>query len=535
MKRFFLLLILFPIALVAANAPPIDDLQGWIDSRVEEGASVLKVPMGIYRLAPGVIAHLDLRGVKNIEIDFQGSELICTDRTRAINLERCENLTLKNVSIDYDPKLYAQGRITAFTPEYFEMEVFEGYPVDDLSSKDAEVYDSETHELKPGFRTFHDLKAVEPIGGRCFRITRKRHLPQDNFVEVGDILLIKTERKRMDGGKYVPHAVYSENCRNMRFENITVYASNCFSFLGQDSSNLHYYRCRVDRRKDDPSVAYPRMRAGNWDAFHSINAEVGPTIEECVAKYMGDDAVNIRGDYHIVVNSEGPTLTVLAKFTLNIQPGDPIEIVTRDGRQIGTATAVARQQLPQLSPEDRQSILSQFTLINPQNCRELWSIMLDREIPVEDGSVICALNRIGSGFKVINNTFGHNRARGILTKANNGLIAGNLIEDTGLESMKLSPNIGNWLEAAYYENLVVTNNTIRNGKIAAHFGREPAAQIRIDGCRTGLVFCDNKIEYNGDTAMIVSDLDGGVIRDNTFSPASGGAVIYENCKNLETK
>lgn len=532
MKR---ILTSFLFAALSCSAA-IDNLQSWINDQVKVGETQLKVPQGIYRLAPQKIAHLEFQGLEKITIDFQGSEIICTDRTRAIDLKDCKNVTLKNLSIDYDPKLYAQGRITAFMPEFFEMKIFEGYPTNDLSAKSAEVYDPDTYELKPGFRTFHDLKRIEYLGRGKIRIHRKRHLPEiDHFVEIGDILVVKTERARRDGGKYAPHAVFSDHCRNMRFEKVTVYASNCFSFLGEACSNLHYYQCRVDRKKDDPSVGYPRMRSSNWDAFHSINAEVGPTIEECYAGYMGDDAVNIRGDYHIVAEADGSVLTVVGKRDVNIQSGDPVEVVSRDGKLIAKANALTVEKFPAYPKDKIEKAKSAFTLILPGNCRDAYKVTLDKVVEIKDVSVICAVNRIGSGFKVINNVFGHNRSRGILTKANNGLIAGNVIEDCGLESLKLSPNIGNWLEAAYYENLIVTNNTIRNGKFSAHFGQNETAQILVGGCRSGLVFRNNTIEYNGGTAMIVSDLDGGVIRNNTFSPASDKAVIFENCKNLETK
>lgn len=538
MKKMMGFICMLAAAVSAMGHPPIEDLQGWINQQIGAGATQIKVPKGIYRLSPQAVAHLEFRGLEKIEIDFQGSEIVCTDRTRALHLENCDNVTIRNAVIDYDPKLYTQGRVLAATSQYFDLSIFKGYPTRGLRAVDAEVFDSETHELKANGRTFHDLSRIEYLDGRTIRIHRRRHLQNiDGFVEPGDIMLIKTEAKRIDGGKYTPHGVYSEKCTNVTFDQVTVYAANCFSFLGQNCRNIRYYRCRVDRRKNDPTVEYPRMRASNWDAYHSINAEVGPTIEECYAGYMGDDSVNIRGDYHIVMRASDAELTVLAKFDLNIQPGDPVEIVSRDGRLIGRAVATARQLLSEFSAAEKNSALSVFTLINPQNCKQVWRVTLDREINIEDVSVICALNRIGSGFKVINNTLGHSRGRGILTKAKNGLISGNLIEETALESLKLSPNISNWLEAAYYENVVVSNNTIRNGKLSVHFGSGIPAQILIGGCRSGLTFVDNTIEYNGDTAMIVSDLNGGIIKNNTFKRIDGSGsenpIRFENCSNIE--
>jgi hypothetical protein len=37
---------------------------------------------------------------------------------------------------------------------------------------------------------------------------------------------------------------------------------------------------------------------------------------------MADDAVNINGDYHLVMATEGRELRVLAKHGMNIEPGD---------------------------------------------------------------------------------------------------------------------------------------------------------------------------------------------------------------------
>jgi len=534
MKQFLALTLLCASVALAAEETPPSNLQDWINTRIRDGETKITVPTSVYRLSPQNTAHLEFYRLKNIEIDFQQSEIVCMDRTLAIYLEECEGVTLKNLSVDYDPMLYAQGRITAFTPEYFEIDVFEGYPIEGLSTKDAEVYDPDTHELKPGFRTFHDLARIEHLEGRTLRIHRERHLEAiDVFVEVGDILLVKTKQERIDGGNFTPHGVFSERCKNMRFERITVYASNCFAFLGEACSNIHYYQCRVDRRKDDPKVGFPRMRSSNWDAFHSINAEIGPTIEECYAGYMGDDAVNIRGDYHIVAESTGSTLTVIGKRALNIQVGDPVEVVSRSGEVIAKAVAVHVERDRDYPKDKMEKAKKAFKLLRPGICRDAYRVELDRDVQIDDYAAICAVNRIGNGFKVINNVLGHNRSRGILTKASNGIISGNIIEDTGLESLKLTPDIYDWLEAAYYENLIVTNNTIRNGKFSTHFGSGPPAQILIGGCRNGLVFSGNTIEYNGDLAMIVSDLDGGIFRNNSFKPESENPILFKNCLNLD--
>lgn len=103
---------------------------------------------------------------------------------------------------------------------------------------------------------------------------------------------------------------------------IDLFASNCFGFLEYDCNGSTYYRCRIDRRSatDDPvKRAEPRLRSLNADAFHSKHAVKGPPYLECAARFMGDDCVNICGDYHLIMSSHGRELRVLAKHDMNIQ------------------------------------------------------------------------------------------------------------------------------------------------------------------------------------------------------------------------
>ena len=127
----------------------------------------------------------------------------------------------------------------------------------------------------------------------------------------------------------MPHAVGCDHNVNVRLENIDLFAANCFGFIETDCDGSTYYRCRIDRRSpaDDPvKRADPRLRSLDADAYHSTFAGTGPAYLECVARFMGDDCVNICGDYHMIAGSSGQELRVLAKGAMNIQPGDPVEL-----------------------------------------------------------------------------------------------------------------------------------------------------------------------------------------------------------------
>ena len=87
--------------------------------------------------------------------------------------------------------------------------------------------------------------------------------------------------------------------------------------------------------------AGPRLRSLDADAYHSIGAMKGSSYLGCTARFMGDDAINIHGDYDMIMASEGRELRVLAKGGLNIHADDPVELVSYDGRRLPDARAVA--------------------------------------------------------------------------------------------------------------------------------------------------------------------------------------------------
>ena len=120
--------------------------------------------------------------------------------------------------------------------------------------------------------------------------------------------------------------------------------------------------------------------------YHSKHAIRGPTYLNCKARYMADDCVNICGDYHIIMSSKGRTLRVLAKGGMNIQSGDPVELVLYTGERLSDAKVELVQK-----PMDR------FSTMNEPFCRnkawtpglksgrglsKAYAIILDREVNI---------------------------------------------------------------------------------------------------------------------------------------------------------
>ena len=128
-------------------------------------------------------------------------------------------------------------------------------------------------------------------------------------------------------------------------------------------------------------------------------------------------------------------------------------------------------------------------------------ITLDRPLQVPAGAKANNPNHCGRGFKILRCRLGNTRSRGILVKADDGLIDGCTIEGCGMSAISIGPEYY-WGEANYCWNVTVSNNIIRN--------------------------C---VKRNGDDGTIFVHGDGAignrhiVIRDNTFDTDYGQSIM----------
>jgi hypothetical protein len=85
-------------------------VQETIDRALAAGQTTITIPKAVYTLPPGKVASIHLQDVKDVTVDFQGAELRGKIRSGMIRLDRCVNVTIKNLTIDYPDCLpFAEG------------------------------------------------------------------------------------------------------------------------------------------------------------------------------------------------------------------------------------------------------------------------------------------------------------------------------------------------------------------------------------------------------------------------------------------
>ena len=522
------------------------DLQGFIDREIAAGNKTITIPAGTYRVKPQDRQHLYFKDLSDISIIAEGVEMICTETTRAITFEGCKNVSLKGMTIDYDPLCFTQGTITKLAPDksYIEFKLDDNYP-DNLVER-IEIFDAKTHNLKR--ETYYGWGPFEKTGDRSYRVSKGDNYtynPDVDKEEIGDILV--TNNDYTPNGN-MPHAIYSDECVNLQLEDITLYSGNCFGFFETNGTKNNYIRCKIDRRPAETDLydRPQRIRSNDADAFHSKFAYVGPQLLECSARYQGDDGINICGQYYMTAGGKDKTIRVIVPHSCDLQTGNELEIMTIDGKRLPNVKILKIEDGGTISQEMINSIKklnqnegNKRSLTRPEN--KIINLTVDKKVNFPLGSIIGNKDRVGSGFSVKNCYFGYNRSRGILIKASNGEVVGNTLDHNNMHAVLITPEAW-WLESGCSDDIIVKDNTIiGNGHPQAisvtgfgFIGDVPPA-----GLHKNIIIENNSITDCYAPCIYVASTSGGSVKDNKIvnpKKLKGEEKLIElkNCDNLKT-
>ena len=491
----------------------------------QAGQPAIDIPSGTYLLDFSTTrSPISLSGLSDVVIDFHGATIVCNQQQQAFNIKDCKNLVIKNFYLEYDPPTCTQGTITAINGSTWDVELHENYPTQNIKLQRTQVYDADTRELVRNFTTIWEgRQTLTWTGERTLQLTGL----SNSAVKPGDFVVLTVLPE-----SYTPHAIYLSRCVDCKLENVTVYDSNCFSFFETDCSNTHYYRCAVTRKTNDPKYPVDRLRAGYADGIHSKHATIGPTIEECTLEHSGDDCIAINGSFYPVYKTDASTKTVFIltpeSMASNIKPKkeDVLVGVNNNGTLRGEGMIQSIVTAYPTSSE-RTACFNKLSNIREQDTYRYGAkITLTEWIDgLATGDMVYSNNRIGSGFKVINNSVGHNRSRAILIKASDGEITGNKIDHSAMSAIAIAPEFY-WLEAGCSQNLTIAGNTISDCMYdASMMGSSQAAALTVvaEAPNGKLAACGAfaNIDIHGNTitgcpfpAIFLNSINGGYCYDN---------------------
>ncbi len=493
--------------------------------------------------------------LKNIEFDGQGSEFVFHGYTCPFVLDRCENVTFKNFSIDWERTFHSEGEILAVADDYFDVRFSEAYP----------------YKIDSGMLIFTgrgDDKATYPFGGLLEFDAEKREtaflawdywVPEPGTLPAEDLgdRKVRVHRKGVKAAvgnimvfgpnhRKVPLFTLSD-CTDVRFENVLMYHSGGMGVIAQRCTNVELHRC-----KTTPAPGKNRVVSLTADATHFVNCHGKIVLNECVFENQKDDATNVHGIYAKIV----------AKSTVMVsgrdEHGNPavldydvIDVRFIHLQQLGFDFIKAGTQLEFVDAESMNLIHVTFpvvrsaTRINKEITRvELQSILPDA---VKLGDAVCDATTAPE-VTITKCYIGKNRARGVLLNSRGKtVIEGNTFHTPGA-AILLEGDARYWFEQAGVRDLQIRDNVFDNcnygvwgwAVIETRPGIEPSRRAE-SRYNKNVVIENNVFKIFDNRILNFYSTDGLTFRNNTIESSTAyppqhqdaKRFVVEHCDNVQ--
>jgi len=524
----FSLLLVGPPVPGRAEAPT--DFRPLIDNAVREGLPQVIIPPGTYRLAPGI----DVKDAKNLTIIADGVTLVCTRLSRAISFSDCTNVTLRGLTVDYDPLPFTQGKVTAIAPDlsFIDITLDAGYPRQPYSRID--LCDPKTRFRKRGMPFLWGTRA-EMVGIDVVRV----HLGSIGKVaKIGDLASLSTG----PGPGGVPHAVTVDDSSGMVFDHVTVYTAPGMGILeAGGEGGMKYTHCRIVPGPKPPGATEARLLSTTWDAIQTKTTRKGPDVENCEFLSAGDDSWSVQSSDYVVVALEGKKAVLafrdiycdgpeLGNRLMSSLDSDPVTVATR------TPVDLAHFALPNdIRAKMKETKPWDYWHLGPR----ALEITTKEAFPYKVGDSVYCPDEQCNGFVFRNNKL-HSAGR-ILVKASDGLIEGNDIDQchSGVTVCAEVP-----AEAASgIENVIIRNNHIAGtGYYCPLWNSSQAGSVSITsesphgpmhsaGAFRNMVIDGNRFDAICGPSIVVSSTQKLSIVNNSFTkvmaapPGSTGGLV----------
>ena len=338
-----------------AGADDFSEIQDAITAAIRHGTgSIVTLEAGrTYRLGERTETSsgpLLVIGADGLTIDGNGATLLVHPTRMVFAIAKSQNITLKNLTIDYDPLPYTQTVIQSIIPESGTLTFvpMTGYPDPAVSNNyadfvpsDAMFYDRDTRKMTHSFLRLRTISRDEfgvfsatfhGDSGHISRVLAAR--------KPGDFLTVKLPYQRggpiqdTDGRILSTDgtAIRAAFCKDVRVENVTLYASPNMGFTAVGSQGMVLDRYRVMLKPGTD-----RLASLCSDSAHFKSVTVMPKLTHCYFEGMMDDAVNVKISSARVLKKDGKKLEIghndIAWDDIAMEPGMKVSFYDFEGKK----------------------------------------------------------------------------------------------------------------------------------------------------------------------------------------------------------
>ncbi|MRT91968.1 right-handed parallel beta-helix repeat-containing protein [Ancylomarina sp. 16SWW S1-10-2] len=481
-----------------------------------------------------------MEGFKSVEIEGNGSEFIFHGRVLPFQFKGCENVTVKNLSLDWDIPFTFQGEVIECNPEEewrdikpftdgFSWKVskgqllfpnIDGFHYSKIGSTLA--FDrKEQRVVHGGWDVSSSPRWVEKRKGGILRFHEKlKHYPP-----VGSILHSKGAKEE---NRYAP-AFHVISSKNTRIENVVVHSALGMGFLFERSENATLSKCGIYLPEGSDRVVTTIA-----DATHFCNCKGDILIEDCRFENMLDDGTNVHGTY-VQVDK------VIDAHT--------VRVGLKHGQQMGFEFAGKDDviwfiQKPSMQKASENTVTA-VSIVNDQYINLTFKDQLPENLAIGD---LLENKTWNPTFTMRGCTIRDHRARNVVLKTPLKTVIENNNFSSMMSSILFRGETYYWFESGAVEDVVIRNNHF---EYCAYSGSEHAVMyitprlgegFNQTECYDRNIRFENNTIKNFDNRIVWADrVDGLIIKGNKITktydakPLHPDAPLFDfaNCRNVQ--
>ena len=487
-----------------------------------------------------------LENLKNVTIDGNGSEFIFHGTMIPFVLKNCENVTLKNFSVDFALPHLRQLQILE-VDKVNNVTIAEIYPKGNYRIENdklitlGEDYQGQPH-VAMAFRADKKLtyqrgdvdftpKKVSEISPNIFKIEGWQQNP---FTEIGERFALRTYHRPTPG-------IVIDYCKNTHIENVKVHYAWGMGLLAQLSDNITLDRFAVCLKEGDNRYFTTQADATHFSACKGIIRS-----ENGLYEGMADDAINVHGTYLKIIEKVNHN-TIKAQY-MHPQAWGFLWGEVDDEVQFIAANTM------ELVDNKIYKIKSIKAVDKPTEFgAKVFEIVLNDNIPQEIGeSKAFSIENLTWTPEVIfkNNIVRNNRARGALFSTPKRVVCeDNLFDHTHGTAILLCGDSNGWYETGACRDVIIRNNKFINALTANYqftnaiisiYPEIPNLKDQIKYFHSGIVIENNLFQTFDEPILYAKSVDNlifrnnKIVRSNDFKPFhwNNHKFLFERVKNV---
>ena len=487
---------------------------------------------------------IPLEGLKNVVIDGDGSEFIFHGNMQIASVSRCENIVLKNFTVDWDFPFMYQGVYLNVTDDYIDLEfdkeqyryVIENekffmtgegwkaapmgyFNLFDRDTKEifykthdgnnAQLFTSQAEEIKPGVVRFYGKPTVKPPKGTVTNLM---------------------------AGRYMTVGINITNSKDVYLKDLTIYHALSHAVVGSRSEKI-----TMDNANVKINEKKGRVVSIIADNSHFLNCKGLIKIIHCAHTGAMDDFINVHGSFTKIDSIIENRIVITPR--LNGEQGDevwfvnPVHCQRSEARTIQSVERLddSNAKITFTSPLPKGVVVGDYMEnktwtpdLEIRDCRILRQhrargilVTTPKKVVIEDnyfrtaGAAILIEGDMSYWYESGANrdvTIRNNVFDNCLTS---GCFAGNCEWGEGIITITPSHRPQNENDEPYHQNIRIENNifrtfdvpllharsvrglTFKNNEIVRTYAFEPyllqQSSIYLDGCRE-VVITGNKMD-----------------------------------------